>query len=128
MDKRIYTDITDYIIQQPEAVRERLQQIRETIAAAAPEAEEAISYSLPTFKLHGVLVHFGAFKNHIGFYAAPSGNEAFKKELAKYPVGKGSINFPLDQPLPLDLIAEMVAFRVAENIEKAAEKKQSKKR
>ncbi len=123
MDKRIYKDIDDYIIQQPEAVRNRLQQVRTTIASVAPEAEEAISYGLPTFKLHGVLVHFGAFKNHIGFYALPSGNEAFQQDLAQYPTGKGSVNFPLNQPLPLELIARIVAFRVEENLAKAASKK-----
>ncbi len=123
MDKRIYKDIDDYIEQQPEAVHERLKVVRATVAAAAPEAEEAISYGLPTFKLYGVLVHFGAFKNHIGFYALPSGNVAFQQELAKYPTGKGSINFPLNQPLPIELIAQIVAFRVDENMAKAAGKK-----
>lgn len=88
------------------------------VRKAAPEAEEAISYGIPTFKLHGNLVHFAAFKNHIGFFPAPSGIAAFKKELAAYKGAKGSVQFPLDQPLPLALITKIVKFRVKENTDK----------
>ncbi|MDX1943092.1 MAG: DUF1801 domain-containing protein [Saprospiraceae bacterium] len=109
------TTIDEYIATFSEDIQAILQQIRATIKAAAPDAEETISYAMPTFKQNGVLAHFGAFKQHIGFYATPSGNEAFQKELSKYKTGKGSIQFPLDKPMPLDLIRQMVAFKVAEN-------------
>ncbi|NCC34429.1 MAG: hypothetical protein EOM24_20805 [Chloroflexia bacterium] len=105
----------------------RLQALRAAIRAAAPEAEEAISYQMPTFRLHGNLVHFAAFKGHIGFYPTPSGIAAFEERLARYKSSKGAVQFPLDEPLPLDLVAEMVRFRVAENIA-AAEAKAAKRR
>ncbi|MBK7872849.1 MAG: DUF1801 domain-containing protein [Saprospiraceae bacterium] len=111
------TTIDEYIATFSEDIQAILQEIRATIKAAAPDAEETISYAMPTFKQNGVLVHFGAFKQHIGFYATPSGNEAFQKELSKYKTGKGSIQFPLDKPMPLDLIRQMVEFKVAENAE-----------
>ncbi len=95
-----------------------LEQLRLTIRKAAPEAEETICYGIPTFTFHGNLVHFSAFKNHIGFYPTPSGILAFKKELSNYKSAKGSVQFPLDKPLPLDLIARIVKFRVKENLEK----------
>lgn len=119
--------IDEYIASFPADVQEILQQIRQTIRQAAPEATEALSYQLPTFKLHGNLVHFGAFKTHIGFYPAPSGVEQFKVELAAYKGAKGSVQFPLDQPMPLDLIRRITEFRVAENLAKAAAKKRKKK-
>ncbi len=97
------------------AVQEKLQGMRKTIHAAAPEAEEKISYQMPTFYLKGNLVHFAAFKNHIGFYPVPSGILAFKKELSAYATSKGGVRFPLDRPLPLALIARIVKYRVAEN-------------
>ncbi len=97
-----------------------MKQVRETIRKAAPEAEETINYGLPTFKLNGNLVHFGAFKKHIGFYPAPSGITAFSEELSVYEGAKGSVKFPLDQPMPLKLIEKIVRFRVAENLEKKA--------
>ena len=115
-----------YISGFPDDVQALLQQVRATIHAAAPEAREAISYGMPTFKLHGNLVHFGGFKNHIGFYPIPSGIDAFASELAAYKQGKGSVQFPLDQPLPTDLISRIVAYRVAENTEKAAAKRKNK--
>ena len=118
--------IDEYIAEFPEDVQERLQQIRATIKKAAPDAEETIKYAMPTFTLVGNLVYFAAFKNHIGFYATPAGNEAFQKELSVYKQGKGSIQFPLDQPMPLNLITRMVTFRVEENLAKA-EKKKTKK-
>jgi uncharacterized protein YdhG (YjbR/CyaY superfamily) len=107
--------IDTYIAGFPEDVQAILQQIRRTIHETAPEATEAISYGMPTFKLHGNLVHFGAFKSHIGFYPVPSGVEAFKDELAAYKQGKGSVQFPLDKPMPLDLIRRIVEFRVQES-------------
>jgi uncharacterized protein YdhG (YjbR/CyaY superfamily) len=116
-------DINEYIAVFPQNIQKLLQQIRSIIQKAAPEATEAISYAMPTFKLNGILVHFAAFQNHIGFYALPSGNEAFQKELSAYKTGKGSIQFPLDEPLPEALITKIVKFRVQENLEKVLMKK-----
>lgn len=117
-DPNQITNIDEYITIYPENIQHLLEQMRKTIRAAAPEATEAISYRLPTFKLNGNLVHFGAFKHHIGFYPAPSGIMAFQEELAPYHVSKGAIRFPIDQPLPLDLVRRIVAFRVQENLNK----------
>ena len=114
--------IDEYISGFPEDIRKILEEVRVTIRKAAPGAEEAIRYDIPTFILNGNLVHFAAFKNHIGFYATPSGNEAFAKELSAYKGGKGSVQFPLDQPMPLDLIRRIVEFRVGENRKKGGEK------
>ena len=114
-----YTTIDEYIATFPADVQAILQKIRATIRACAPDATEAISSHMPTFKLNGNLVHFAAFKNHIGFYPVPSGIEKFKKELARYPQGKGSVQFPLDQPIPYALIEKIVKFRVKENLAKA---------
>jgi uncharacterized protein YdhG (YjbR/CyaY superfamily) len=111
-------NIDEYISGFPEDIQKILEQVRSTIRKSAPEAEEAIRYDIPTFILHGNLVHFAAFKNHIGFYATPSGNEAFSKELSKYKGGKGSVQFPLEQPMPLDLIRRIVEYRVGENRKK----------
>lgn len=117
------TTIDAYIAAFPAEVQEILQTIRGIVQAAAPEATEAIKYQMPTFVLKGHnLVHFAAFKHHIGFYPVPSGIEAFKEELAGYVGGKGSVQFPLNQPIPFDLIRRIVEFRVAENLEKAAAK------
>ncbi len=113
------SSIDEYIAAFPKNIQDILHQIRTTIRQAAPEAKETISYAIPTFVLKGNLVHFAAFKNHIGFYSLPSGTEAFKHELSAYRVGKGSIQFPLNQPMPLDLIAKIVDFRVKENLNKA---------
>lgn len=117
------TTIDEYIKEFPKEIQTVLKQMRATISKAAPRAEEAISYAIPTFKLNGNLVHFAAFKHHIGFYPGPSGIEAFKKELAKYEGAKGSVQFPLDQPLPLALISKVVKFRVGENEAKSKKKK-----
>ena len=106
--------IDKYIATFPKEIQSLLEQIRKTIRQAAPEADETIKYAMPTFVLDGNLVHFAAFKNHIGFYPAPSGIEAFKKELSVYKGAKGSVQFPLDRPLPLHLISEIVKFRVME--------------
>jgi uncharacterized protein YdhG (YjbR/CyaY superfamily) len=110
-----FASIDAYIATFPEATQKILQAVRETIHVAAPEATEKISYQMPTFFLNGNLVHFAAFKKHIGFYPAPRGLEAFKDELAGYAGAKGSVQFPLDQPMPLDLISRIVQFRAAEN-------------
>ena len=119
--------IDAYIACFPNDIQKLLTAIRGTISKAAPKAEEAIKYGLPTFVLQGNLVHFGAFKNHIGFYPAPSGIEEFKKELAAYEQSKGAIRFPLDKPLPLSLISNIVKFRVIQNLEKAKAKEKKKK-
>lgn len=111
-------NIDEYIAAFPHDVQRKLQEIRAAIRKAAPGAEEAISYAIPTFKLKGNLVHFAAFKNHIGFYPAPRGIEAFKKELSAYEGGKGTVRFPLDKPLPLALINKIVKFRVKDNLER----------
>jgi len=116
-------DIDSYIAGFPEDIRERLEQVRATIRKAAPQAEEAIKYAMPTFVLNGNLVHFAAFKNHIGFYPAPTGMAAFKKDLAPYHTGKGSVQFPLDKPVPLSLITKIVKMRVQENLAKKSKKK-----
>jgi uncharacterized protein YdhG (YjbR/CyaY superfamily) len=119
-------NIDEYIAGFPEDVQEKLQKIRMTIREAAPDAQEKISYQMPTFYLKGNLVHFAAFKNHIGFYPTPTGTEKFQKELVAYKVSKGTARFPLDKPIPFDLITEIVKFRVKENLERA-ESKQKKK-
>ena len=118
MERIKASNIDEYIAQFPKAIQERLEQMRETIHKAAPEAEEAMSYAIPTFKLHGNLVHFAGYKNHIGFYPTPDGIEAFKKELSKYESAKGSVQFPHDQPLPLSLVTKITKFRVKQNSEK----------
>lgn len=115
--------IDEYIAGFPPDIQAILQQIRMTVRAAAPEAQETISYQMPTFTLHGNLVHFAAFTNHIGFYPTPSGMEEFEQALSPYKGGKGSARFPLDQPIPYDLIDAIVRFRVAENQAKAATKR-----
>jgi len=113
--KAKFTTIDGYIAQFPKEVQAILEKIRQTVADAAPGAVEAISYQIPTFKLNGSnLVHFAAWKDHIGFYATPAGNTAFQKELARYKMAKGSVQFPLDEPIPYDLVAEIARFRVKE--------------
>ena len=116
------TDIDAYISGYPEAIRKLLQEIRDTIKKAAPQAEEVISYGMPAFRQSGMLVWFAAFKNHIGFYPIPSGIEAFKDELSAFKGTKGSIHFPLDKPLPVDLISRIVSFRLTENMIKESAK------
>jgi uncharacterized protein YdhG (YjbR/CyaY superfamily) len=118
--------IDEYIAGFPDDVQAILQKIRITVRKAAPQAQETIKYRMPTFTLEGNLVHFAAFKNHIGFYPIPTGIEAFKQDLSVYKQGKGSVQFPLDQPIPYDLIGRIVAFRVKENLEKAAAKGKKK--
>ena len=118
MEKHI--DIDAYIATFPESTQKILEKVRVIIKKAAPDAEEAIRYAMPTFRLNDSnLVFFAGYKNHIGFYATPTGHEAFKKALSVYKQGKGSVQFPLDRPMPYDLITKIVQFRVQENIEKA---------
>ncbi len=119
-----YSTIDEYIAEFPLEIQQILQQIRTVIKEAAPQATEKISYQMPTFFLKGNLVHFAAFKSHIGFYPVPSGIEKFKEELSQYKGGKGSVQFPLDEPIPYDLIRRITLFRVEENLELAKKKKQ----
>ena len=118
--------IDEYIAAFPQNIQNLLHQVRNAIQKAAPGADETTKYGIPTFILNGNLVHFGGFKNHIGFYPAPRGLEAFKKELSNFKGAKGSVQFPLDKPLPIALIIKIVKYRVRQNSEKAkAKKKQS---
>lgn len=120
--------IDEYIAGFPADVQRSLRDIRKVIRAAAPEAEEAIKYRMPTFVLHGNLVHFAAYQNHIGFYPAPSGIAAFQKELSAYPNAKGSVQFPLGKPVPLGLVRKIVEFRVKESRAKHAAKATARKK
>jgi uncharacterized protein YdhG (YjbR/CyaY superfamily) len=119
----IVKTVDDYIAGFEPAIQQRLAQLRQTIKKAAPDAEELIAYMMPAYKLNGPLVYFAGYKNHIGFYATPNGHEAFKKELSVYKQGKGSVQFPLDEPLPLSLVTKIVKFRVKQNREKEKLKK-----
>jgi uncharacterized protein YdhG (YjbR/CyaY superfamily) len=119
-------NIDGYIARQPEEVRRKLEVLRATIRKSAPLAKEAIKYGIPTFTLEGNLVHFAAFKNHIGYYPAPSGIQRFKEELSAYKIAKGSVQFPINESLPLTLIGRIVKFRVKENVQKAKAKMRTK--
>ncbi len=114
--------IDEYISKFTPEIQEILTMLRKVIKESAPEAQEKISYQMPTFVLHGNLVHFAAFKNHIGFYPTPSGVEAFKQELSEYKGAKGSIQFPIGKPLPYELISNIVKYRVVENTQKSQDK------
>ncbi|MGG3283824.1 iron chaperone [Paenibacillus solani] len=129
MDKNkiTYESIDHYISNFPADIQEILESIRRVIREAAPEASETISYQMPTFWQQGNVVHFAAFKNHIGFYPAPRGISEFEQELAPYITGKGTIQFALGQPIPYELITKIVKFRVGENIVKAKKKSSKKK-
>lgn len=120
-------NIDEYIAAFPKDIQKILEGIRTTIRKAAPKAEEAIKYAIPAFTLNGNLIFFAAYKNHIGLYPAPRGNDAFKKELSAYEGGKGTVQFPLDKPIPHDLIKRIVKFRVQENLEKSILKKERSK-
>jgi uncharacterized protein YdhG (YjbR/CyaY superfamily) len=120
-------NIDEYITAFPEDIRELLEQMRMTIQKAAPKTVEVISYGMPAFKQHSVLVYFAAYKGHIGFYPTGSGIEAFKKEIAAYKSSKGAVQFPLDKPLPVRLIRQMVKFRVKDDEERAKEKAKKRK-
>lgn len=121
-------NIDEYIAGFPEEVQEILEKVRATIRKSAPDAEETINYGIPTFILQGNLVHFAAFKNHIGFYPTPAGIEKFRKELSSYVMAKGSVQFPLDKPIPFDSISKIVKYRVKENLERAEAKGKGKSR
>lgn len=122
MERIIFKDIDAYIGSFPEDIQKILEQVRVTIRKAAPGAKETINYGMPTFTLNGNLVHFAAFKNHIGFYPTPSGIEKFKKEISVYEWAKGSVKFPIEKQLPFDLITRIVEFRVSESLEKEKSK------
>ena len=122
MIRQIPKNIDEYLDRFPKEVQQLLEKMRGTIRHAAPTAKEAISYGIPTFKLNGNLVHFAAFKSHIGFYPTPSAITAFKKELSAYKGAKGSVQFPFDRPLPLRLVTRMVKFRVKESLSKVKKK------
>ncbi|WMJ87143.1 iron chaperone [Anaerocolumna sp. MB42-C2] len=126
MEKNQYTTIDEYISVCPNEIQDELKTLRKVIKEAAPDAKEKISWQMPTFALHGNLVHFAAHKNHIGFYPGAEGIEAFKEELAGYKNSKGAVQFPNGKPLPYDIISKIVKYRVEEN-RKAAESKQKKK-
>ena len=125
-DQTVPGSIDEYIAGFPIEVRKILEKIRMTIRKAAPDAEETLKYRMPTFTLKGNLVYFAAFKRHIGFYPVPSGIEKFSKELSEYEGGKGSVKFPLDKPIPYDLISKIVKYRVRENLDRADAKKRKK--
>jgi uncharacterized protein YdhG (YjbR/CyaY superfamily) len=125
-DQKTPRTMADYIAGFPHEVREILQTFRKTIRKAAPGAEETISYGIPCFTLDGNLVHFAAFKKHVGFYPRSTAIAKFKKELSAYEVSKGTIRFPLDKPLPAGLISKIVKFRAKENRERAATKRRKK--
>jgi uncharacterized protein YdhG (YjbR/CyaY superfamily) len=118
-NKITFESIDEYISKFQPEIQEKLKKLRQVIKESAPDAKEKISYQIPTFVLHGNLVHFAAFKNHIGFYPAPTGIDAFKQELSEYKGSKGAIQLPIDKPLPYELISRIVKYRVIENIKKA---------
>jgi len=118
--------IDEYIAQFPAEAQEKMQKLREVIRETAQDAQEKISWGMPTFVLYGNLVHFAAYKKHIGFYPGASGIEAFKGQFQGYQWSKGAVQFPLDKPVPYDLVRDIVRFRMAENILAAARKKQEK--
>jgi uncharacterized protein YdhG (YjbR/CyaY superfamily) len=127
INKSTSKEIDKYIAGFPKEVQVILEKVRKTIRKAAPKAQETINYGIPTFTLEGNLVHFAGYKGHIGFYPTPGGIEKFKKELSVYEGAKGSIKFPLDQPIPYDLISKITAFRVKENLARAEAKAKKKK-
>jgi len=123
-DKVRFNSIDEYIATFPKDVQKIMKQLRTTIKAAAPKAEEKISYQMPTFTLNDkYLVYFAGWKTHIAFYGAPRGNAEFKEDLSAYETGQGTLKFPLDKPMPLDLITKIVKFRVAENLKRTDKKK-----
>lgn len=121
-----YNTIDEYISQFSPEIQEKLNNLRRVIKEAAPKAEEKISYSMPAFTLNGNLVYFAAFKKHIGFFPTPSGVEAFSDRLSDYKTSKGTIQFPLNKPIPYELVSEIVKYRVAQNLAEAESKKKKK--
>jgi uncharacterized protein YdhG (YjbR/CyaY superfamily) len=123
----VIATIDQYIAEFPEHIQAKLKEIRGIVRAMAPDAAEKIAYGMPTFYLNGNLVHFAGYKGHIGFYPTPTGIDSFKEELDRYKNAKGSVQFPLDEPLPADLIGRIVKYRVEENAAKARKPKKGKK-
>lgn len=121
--KRVFKTVDEYIGAFPKNVQVILQEVRQAVKEAAPEAEEGISYQMPAFKQKGVIVYFAAFKNHIGFFPTAFGIEAFKEKLNDFKTSKGTVQFPLNKPIPTDLVKEIVKFRVKENLAKKSQKK-----
>jgi uncharacterized protein YdhG (YjbR/CyaY superfamily) len=121
-----FKTVDEYLSAVPAPTRRILQQVRQTIKKAAPQAEEVISYNMPAFKLHGVLVYYAAYQKHIGFYPTPSAIKSFQKELSQYESSKGAVQFPIDEPMPVELITKIVQFRVRENLAKGKAGKQTK--
>lgn len=119
MQSTKFKTVEEYVATFPASAQKMLEQIRVIIKENAPEAKEVISYNMPAFTLQGMLVYYAAYKGHIGFYPTPSGIEAFKKELSAYNGAKGSVQFPIDKPMPLDLIAKIVKYRVEQNLTRA---------
>jgi len=123
-NKVSFSSIDEYIASFPEDVQKIMKQLRKTIKGAAPQAEEKISYQMPTFTLNGTyLVYFAGWKTHIAFYGAPRGNAEFKEDLSAYETGQGTLKFRLDKPMPFDLITKIVKFRAAENLKRTDKKK-----
>jgi uncharacterized protein YdhG (YjbR/CyaY superfamily) len=122
-----YSTVDEYIALFPVDVQKKLNEVRATIKAAAPEAEEKISYQMAAFTLKGILVYYAAYKHHIGFYPTASGIEHFKSEITDYATSKGTVQFPLDKPLPLELVRRIVTYRVQENLAKAEARRKSKR-
>jgi uncharacterized protein YdhG (YjbR/CyaY superfamily) len=116
--RRHFQTIDEYLNTFPKEVQDILEKLRQTIQKAAPEATQTINYGIPTFKLNGNLVHFAAYKKHIGFYPGSSAIEVFKKELAPYKQAKGSVRFPIDKPIPFDIVKKIVKYRVKINLSK----------
>lgn len=127
-NKNDYKNIDEYISLYPSEIQDKLQELRKVIKESAPEATEKISWRMPTFDLYGNLVHFAVFKKHIGFYPGADGIAEFQERIAEYKSSKGAVQFPIDKPIPYDLIREIVRFRVKENLRAAEEKKQKKKK
>lgn len=127
MEQTIPKSIDEYILQFPQEIQEILKTLRTVIKDSAPNAEEKISYGMPTFVLNGNLVHFAAYKNHIGFYPTPNGIHTFQQELSGYKTSKGAVQFPIGKPIPYELISQIVKFRVEENQSKAEMKIKKKK-
>lgn len=127
-NKNVFKSIDEYILQFSPEIQEKLQTLRKVIKESAPDAEEKMSWQMPTFVLHRNLVHFAVHKRHIGFYPGASGIDAFKPRLSEYKGSKGAVQFPIEKPLPYELVREIVRFRVDENIKKAEIKAQKRKK
>jgi uncharacterized protein YdhG (YjbR/CyaY superfamily) len=123
MQKGQYSNVDEYITLFPSSIRKGLTEIRKTIKAAAPDAEEVISYNMPAYRLHGILVYFAAMKNHYGFYPTAAPMDHFKEKLKKYETSKGAIRLPLDEPIPVKLIAEIVKWKIKDNLSAGKPKK-----